>query len=54
MVQLSAKLPGYLVPKLVRETAGETAKQMIAYWTLILIARLSQVLLCVDQAGDGS
>lgn len=31
MREISAELPGYLVPKLVRESAGEAAKSIIAY-----------------------
>jgi L-lysine 2,3-aminomutase len=30
MAQLAARLPGYLVPRLVRESAGEPAKRLIA------------------------
>jgi L-lysine 2,3-aminomutase len=30
MAQLAARLPGYLVPRLVRESAGEPAKRVIA------------------------
>ncbi len=31
MRAISAELPGYLVPKLVRESAGESAKSIVAY-----------------------
>jgi L-lysine 2,3-aminomutase len=30
IAQLRARLPGYLVPRLVREVAGEDSKQIVA------------------------